>query len=303
MTPGPRDGLGHRAGPRDGLGHRAGRLVLCGTPIGNLEDASPRLIRTLGDVDVVACEDTRRTRKLLTHFGIAVKDLMTYNEQNERRRVPELLTRMARGETVALVSDAGMPGLSDPGYRLVRACVEQDYVVEVVPGPNAAISALAVSGLPPARFIFEGFLPRKSGERRRRLEDLKLEARTLVFYESPHRIAETLTDAADVLGTRPAALVRELTKIHEEVRRGTLEELADSVREAPPKGEIVLVVGGAIHSAKPAVSPAELARRARDLMEQGIDRKEAMSNVARESGVPRRAVFDALLEDGRDEAD
>lgn len=272
------------------------KLVLCGTPIGNLEDASERLIRTLREADIVACEDTRRTRKLLSHFAIQVKELVTYNDQNERRRVTELLQHMSRGRTVALVSDAGMPGLSDPGYRLVKACVDAGYKIEVVPGPNAAVSALAVSGLPPARFVFEGFLPRKAGERRRRLEELKSDPRTLLFYESPHRIADTLSDATDVLGERPAALVRELTKMYEEVRRGTLEELAASVTASPPKGEIVLVIGGAIHAAKPSTDPAELAARARELMDGGVDRKEAMSRVAHDCGVPRRAVFDALLE-------
>jgi len=272
------------------------KLVLCGTPIGNLEDASERLIRTLREADIVACEDTRRTRKLLSHFAIQVKELVTYNDQNERRRVTELLQHMSRGRTVALVSDAGMPGLSDPGYRLVKACVDAGYKIEVVPGPNAAVSALAVSGLPPARFVFEGFLPRKAGERRRRLEELKSDPRTLLFYESPHRIADTLSDATDVLGERPAALVRELTKMYEEVRRGTLEELAASVTASPPKGEIVLVIGGAIHAAKPSTDPAELAARARELMDGGVERKEAMSRVAHDCGVPRRAVFDALLE-------
>lgn len=279
------------------------KLILCGTPIGNLEDASARLIRILREADIVACEDTRRTRKLLSHFGIQVKDLVTYNDQNERRRVPELLEHLARGRTVALVSDAGMPGLSDPGYRLVKACVDAGHVIEVIPGPNAAISALTVSGLPPARFIFEGFLPRRSGERRRRLEELKSDTRTMIFYESPHRIAETLLDAAETLGDRPAAVVRELTKMYEEVKRGSLSELAEWAREAPPRGEIVLVIGGAIHGAKEAWAPDELARKAQELMAQGVDRKEAMSRTARDCGVPRRAVFDALLAERGKESD
>jgi 16S rRNA (cytidine1402-2'-O)-methyltransferase len=271
------------------------RLVLCGTPIGNLEDASPRLVRTLREADIVACEDTRRTRKLLTHFGIHVRELTTFNDQNERRRVPELLQQMSRGRSVALVSDAGMPGLSDPGYRLVKACVEAGHTIEVVPGPNAAVSALAVSGLPPARFVFEGFLPRRSGDRRRRLGELKPDMRTLVIYESPHRVLDSLTDAAEVLGDRPAALVRELTKLHEEVRRGSLSELVASVTATPPKGEIVLVIEGAIHAAKAVMDPPALARAARRLMDAGMDRREAMHEVAAEAGVPRRAVFDALL--------
>jgi 16S rRNA (cytidine1402-2'-O)-methyltransferase len=273
-----------------------GKLILCGTPIGNLADSTPRLARTLESADVVACEDTRRTRKLLTHLGVHARELTTFNDANERRRAGELVDRMTSGSTVALVSDAGMPGLSDPGYRLVRAAVDAGVVVEVVPGPSAAVSALAISGLAPGRFVFEGFLPRKSSERRRHVETLRDERRTLVFYESPHRIAETLADLADILGPRPGALARELTKMHEEVVRGTLVELAGFAAEVPPRGEITLVVEGAVGASKAPVEPADLAERARALMAEGAGRKEAMQTVAREAGVPRRAVFDSLLE-------
>ncbi|CAN5785079.1 hypothetical protein BH18ACT15_BH18ACT15_14490 [soil metagenome] len=190
-----------------------GRLVLCGTPIGNLDDLSPRAARTLAAADVLACEKPQRTRKLLAHLGIAAPPLIVYNEGNERRQALALVERVARGETVVLVSDAGMPALSDPGYRLVRACAERDLPVEVVPGPSAAVSALAVSGLPPGRFVFEGFLPRKAGERRRRIEGLAREGSTLIFYESPHRLAESLADLAELLGPRPAEVARELTKL------------------------------------------------------------------------------------------
>ena len=276
------------------------KLILVGTPIGNLEDASPRALRTLEEADIVACEDTRRTKKLLTHFGLRVKDLVVYNEGNERRQADELVARIERGATVALVSDAGMPGLSDPGYRLVRACVDRGIVVEVVPGPTASVSALAVSGLPPGRFVFEGFLPRKSGERRRRLVELKSEPRTIVFFESPHRIVDSLEDLLDVLGDRPAALVRELTKMFEETKRGPLSELLDAARSEGPRGEIVVVVGGAIHDDRPEVAPDELARRARALMEEGMDRKAAMAQVARETGVSKRDVFDSLVEPDED---
>jgi 16S rRNA (cytidine1402-2'-O)-methyltransferase len=272
-------------------------LILCGTPIGNLEDVTLRLLRVLAEADVVACEDTRRFRKLLTHHGISVRELVTYNEQNERRQSAALLQRITRGHDVALVTDAGMPGLSDPGYRLVRACVDAGANVTVVPGPTASVSALAVSGLPPARFVFEGFLPRKQSERRRRLEELRDEVRTLVFYESPHRIEASVSDMAAVLGERPAALVRELTKMYEEVLRGTLPELLEQLKERPARGEIAVVVGGAVQGARSTPGPEELAERARALMAQGVDRKEAMSRVARETGAPRRAVFDALVED------
>lgn len=274
-----------------------GKLILVGTPIGNLEDTTPRSLRTLEEADVVACEDSRRTRKLLSHFGTTVRELVVYNEGNERRRADELVARIEKGATVALVSDAGMPGLSDPGYRLVKACVDRGVTVEVVPGPTAVVSALAVSGLPPGRFVFEGFLPRKKGERRRRIEELATEPRTIVLFESPHRITDSLADLIEVLGDRPAALVRELTKIYEEAQRGTLRELLERARKQPPRGEIVLVIGGAIHDAKPAVAPAELAARARELMEQGMDRKAALVQVARESSVPKRDVFDALVAD------
>jgi 16S rRNA (cytidine1402-2'-O)-methyltransferase len=272
-----------------------GKLVLCGTPIGNLDDLSPRAAGILAAADVVACEDTRRTRKLLTHTGVRARELVSYHEGNERRRAPALVTRISGGETVVLVSDAGMPGLSDPGYRLVRGCVDAGLAVEVVPGPSAAVTALAVSGLPPGRFAFEGFLPRKSGERRRHLESVRDEKRTLVFYESPHRIEGSLADLAEILGERPACLARELTKMYEEVRRGTLLELVESVRANPPRGEIVLVVGGAIREHREPVAPEALAAQAIELMDSGMERRDALAEVARSAGVPKREVFDALV--------
>ena len=277
-----------------------GKLVLCATPIGNLEDVTLRALRTLAEADVIACEDTRRTRKLLTHHGVTPSDLVVLNDGNERRRAPSLVAMVAAGKTVVLVSDAGMPGLSDPGYRLVRACVDDGLDVEVVPGPSASLSALVLSGLPPGRFVFEGFLPRKQGDRRRKIAELASEPRTIVVYASPHRVEESLADLLEGLGDRPAALARELTKMHEEVRRGSLSELLEGVKASPPRGEIVLVVGGAIRGHAPVVGPEELARRARSLMADGVERKEALSQVARDAGVARRAVFDALVEDGPD---
>ena len=274
---------------------RTGLLTLCATPIGNLEDASERSLRTLREAEVIACEDTRRTKKLLSHFGISARELVVLNEANEVRRSEELLARLQRGTSIVLVSDAGMPGLSDPGYRLVRACAEAGVAVSVVPGPNAAVSALVVSGLPPGRFVFEGFLPRKASERARHIAALSEEERTLVFYESPHRIEATLGALAEGLGPRPAALARELTKMFEEVRRGPLPELLESVRAEPVRGEIVLVVQGAVGEHRPVPAANELAAAARDLMEGGVTRKDALSQVAVSAGVPRRAVFDALL--------
>ena len=275
----------------------SGNLILVGTPIGNLEDVSQRALRTLRDADIIACEDVGRTRKLLAHYEIRPRELVVYNEGNERRQARRLLDRILTGKTLALVADAGMPGLSDPGYRLVRACIEANVSVGVVPGPTAAVSALAVSGLAPGRFVFEGFLPRKAGERRRRIGDLAQEPRTLVLFESPHRIENCLVDLLAGLGDRPAVLARELTKLHEEVRRASLVELLEDVRRRPVRGEIVLVIGGAVGEHRQEVSRRELAHRARALMESGVERSDAMSRVAREAGVPRRSVFDALVEE------
>jgi 16S rRNA (cytidine1402-2'-O)-methyltransferase len=273
-----------------------GRLVLCGTPIGNLEDLSPRAAATLAEADVIACEDTRRTRKLLSHIGVRARDLVVVNEATEVRRAGRLVDRIRKGETVVLVSDAGMPGLSDPGYRLVSACAAAGLRVEVVPGPSAVVAALAVSGLPPGRFAFEGFLPKKAGVRRRRLQDVASDTRTLIFFVSPHDLADTLADVQAELGDRPAALARELTKIHEEVWRGSVSELRERAETGGgPKGEMVLVVLGAVHEHKERPSTAELAARAERKMDEGIDRKTALTEVARETGVPRREVFDALV--------
>lgn len=271
-------------------------LVLVGTPIGNLEDMSPRGVRALEEADVIACEDTRRTRKLLTHFGISGRELVVYNEANERDQAQRLVERVARGDRVALVSDAGMPGLADPGYRLVTACVDRQLTIEVVPGPSAAITALVVSGLPTDRFAYEGFLPRKRTDRKRRIAELADEPRTIVLFESPHRVIESLDDLLEGLGDRRAALARELTKLYEETMRATLRELRDAVAERGPRGEIVIVIEGA-GAVAAAPTTAELADRARALMAEGVERRSALAQVARDAGVPKREVFDALLED------
>ncbi len=271
--------------------------MLCGTPIGNLDDMTPRAIQALKDADVIACEDSRRTRKVLSHLGISARAMLVVNEVTERRRSPAVQEELHKGKTVVLVSDAGMPGLSDPGYHLVRDCIAAGASVEVVPGPSAVVTALAVSGLPPGRFVFEGFLPRKQGDRRRRIAELIAERRTIVLYESPHRIEECLADLLEGLGDRPAVLARELTKLHEEIRRGPLSGLLEGARRDPPRGEIVVVVSGDVGAQTHEVAPEDLARRARSLMESGVERKEALSAVAREAGVPRRKVFDALVDD------
>ena len=274
----------------------SGRLILCGTPIGNLGDLSQRAIQTLKEADVIACEDTRRTRKLLAHSGVSPRELVVYNDINERRQGERLLSRIGSGTDVVLVSDAGMPGLSDPGYRLVRSCVERGFSVDVVPGPSSVVTALAVSGLATGRFVFEGFLPRKQGERVRRLEELSTEQRTLVMFESPHRLEASVSDLLVVLGDRRMALARELTKLHEEVRRGSIAEILEGLGADPARGEVVLVVEGA-RSAASALSAAELATRARSLMAGGMERRSALATVAKDAGVPRRRVFDALLEE------
>ncbi|MGH3713475.1 MAG: 16S rRNA (cytidine(1402)-2'-O)-methyltransferase [Micromonosporaceae bacterium] len=273
-----------------------GSLILLGAPLGNPADASPRLAAALAEADVVAAEDTRRLQRLAADLGVTVGGrLVSYFEGNEVRRTPELLEVLQAGFTVAVVTDGGMPSVSDPGFRLVRAAVDAGIPVSVVPGPSAVTTALAVSGLPCDRFCFEGFLPRKPGERRRRLASLATEPRTMVFFEAPHRIAATLGDLVAGFGPeRPAALCRELTKTFEEVRRAPLASLAESVREDPPRGEITLVVAGAEPVAVTR-TPGELAGLVAEREADGTPRKEAISLVAREAGLPKREVYDAVL--------
>jgi 16S rRNA (cytidine1402-2'-O)-methyltransferase len=221
-----------------------GTLYLVGTPIGNVEDLTPRAQRLLGAVDVIAAEDTRHTKGLLDRFGIR-RPMLSYHDHNKDARTPELIDRMREGASVAVVSDAGSPGISDPAFTLVRAAVAAGLAVIPVPGPSSAICALEVSGLPTDRFAFEGFLPRKAGKRRARIEQLREDPRTLIFFESPHRLKSALADLSAVLGNRPASLSRELTKKFEETRRGPLNDLLTWVETSPPRGEFVLVVGGA----------------------------------------------------------
>ena len=223
---------------------RPGTLYLVGTPIGNVEDLSPRAQRILGAVDLIAAEDTRHTQGLLARFAIR-RPLVSYHDHNKEGRTPELIGKLGEGISVAIVSDAGSPGISDPAFTLVRAAVEAGIDVVPIPGPSSALCALEVSGLPTDRFAFEGFLPRRAMRRRRRIEELRADPRTLIFFESPHRLKEVLRDLAETLGERPASLSRELTKKFEETRRGTLRSLLEWVEAEPPRGEFVLVVGGA----------------------------------------------------------
>jgi 16S rRNA (cytidine1402-2'-O)-methyltransferase len=268
----------------------AGALVLIGTPIGNLGDLSPRAVEELARADVVACEDSRRTGRLLQHAGVRARELLVVNDHNEAQRVGEVLARLVRGDRVAVVTDAGMPGISDPGERLVRAAARDGHTIEVVPGPSAAVAALVASGLPTARFVFEGFLSRKAGARRQRLAQLVDDERTLVFYEAPHRLAATLADLSDVLGAwRQVAVARELTKLHEEVWRGHLNEAAAWAAETPPRGEIALVVQGALPPGPADEADVEAAVRAR--LEAGDSARDAAATVAAELGVPKRQAY------------
>jgi 16S rRNA (cytidine1402-2'-O)-methyltransferase len=274
----------------------AGTLTVVATPIGNLDDLSPRGARALADADVIACEDTRVTRKLLTRAPSRAR-LVAYHAHNERRQTPELVRQVKAGKRVALVTDAGMPGLSDPGQRLVAACVEAGLRVEVVPGPSAVLAGLVASGFPTARFVFEGFLPRTGAARRRRLEALAKEERTIVVFEAPHRLARLLEAALPILGDRRAALARELTKVHEEVVRGRLSEILAIVREHGVRGEVTLVVEGGVPS-EAAPDEAELLDRVRALMAGGIPKKEAVARAAADAGVPKRTVYQAAIDAG-----
>ncbi|MFE9707748.1 16S rRNA (cytidine(1402)-2'-O)-methyltransferase [Streptomyces sp. NPDC005930] len=273
-----------------------GTLVLAGTPIGDVQDAPPRLAAELAGADVVAAEDTRRLRRLTQALGVTPAGrVVSYFEGNESARTPELVEELAGGARVLLVTDAGMPSVSDPGYRLVAAAVERGVRVTAVPGPSAVLTALALSGLPVDRFCFEGFLPRKSGERLTRLREVAQERRTLVYFEAPHRLDDTLAAMAEVFGTdRRAAVCRELTKTYEEVRRGGLGELAAWAAEGV-RGEITVVVEGAADKGAEEVDAAELVRRVRVREEAGERRKEAIAAVAAQAGVPKREVFDAVV--------
>jgi len=279
----------------------SGQLVLAGAPLGNAADASPRLAEALLTADVIAAEDTRRLKRLATDLGVRVTArVVSYFEANEATRTPELIEELQAGRRVLLVTDAGMPSVSDPGYRLVAGAVEAGIAITCVPGPSAVTTALALSGLPVDRFCFEGFLPRRAAERRSRLEALAAEPRTLVFFEAPHRLADSLAALAGGFGAdRPAAVCRELTKTYEEVKRGPLSELA-AWAEAGVKGEITLVVGGAVAhgggaSSARSFSTADLVDMVDAAELAGMTRKEAVVAVGKATGAGRRAVFEAVV--------
>jgi 16S rRNA (cytidine1402-2'-O)-methyltransferase len=273
---------------------RPGELVLVATPIGNLGDLSPRAVEVLRAADVIACEDTRRTGRLLVHAGVERPRFLVVNDHTEAARTAEVLECLRRGQLVAVVTDAGLPGVSDPGERLVRAAVADGHPVSAVPGPSAALAALVVSGLPTGRFCFEGFLPRSGAGRAERLAELAGERRTLVLYEAPHRLARTLADLVSHLGgERTVVIGRELTKLHEELWRGTLAEAAERATSVEPRGEHTLVIAGAPAPATASADDVEDAlRRA---LAAGHERKEAVRLVAGALGLPRRVVYDAAL--------
>jgi 16S rRNA (cytidine1402-2'-O)-methyltransferase len=275
-----------------------GRLVVCATPIGNLGDVTLRVLEALRSADVIEAEDTRVTRKLLARYGVATP-LEPYHAKNLERRTLEVVARVTAGAVVALVSDAGTPGVSDPGAHLVDACIDAGLPVEVLPGASAILAALVASGLPTHAFYFGGFLPRKAGERTRALEKLATLDATLVFYESPRRTAATLASLAEALPGRPAVMARELTKLHEEVARGDVGELAARVASRELKGEVVLLVGppprgrGGEGAASP--EPGELRAQVDALVKAGASRKDAVRAVSERTGVPRNAVYDAAI--------
>lgn len=271
-----------------------GTLYVVGTPIGNLEDMTFRAIRILQSVDVIAAEDTRHTGKLLQHFQIKTPQL-SYHEHNHNERLPELLSRLSAGKAIALVTDAGMPGISDPGYELVKACIEAGISVIPVPGATAGITALTAAGLPTDRFVFEGFLPASGQDRQKRLESLQAESRTLILYESPHRLRETLQDLATHLaGSRSIVLARELTKLHEEFWRGTIEEAIAYYTQHEAKGEFTLVVAGT-HLEIPVLSEDALKDELQQIMAQGVSRSQASRQLAQLTKLPRRQLYQLAL--------
>ena len=272
-----------------------GCLYLVATPIGNLEDITLRALRVLKEADLIACEDTRQTQKLLQHYAIH-KEMVSYHAHNELMRAPELVIQLEEGAQVALVSDAGTPVVSDPGHRLVVLCLRHHIPVVPIPGPSAFVAALAASGLPTEEFLFVGFLPPRAGARRKKLDALKSEPRALVLYEAPHRLADTLSDAAEILGSRQAVVAREVTKIHEEFLRGSLAELRDAAHKRAPRGEITLMIGPAVEGEPQAVPAVSLKQRVEQLeSESGLDRKAALKQAARERGLGKRDAYKELL--------
>ena len=270
-----------------------GTLYLVATPIGNLDDITLRAIKVLGEVNLIACEDTRHTRKLLTHFGINTRTI-SYHEHNERERAGELVERLINGESIAVVSDAGTPGISDPGFRLVQLAIENDIRVVPIPGAAAFISALVASGIPADEFFFAGFLPSRAMARRAKLRELQALPATLIFYEAPHRLAASLRDASEILGQRNAVVARELTKLHEEIARGSLGELADRFGSDNVRGEIVLVIESASAEMETVATSRSVAELVELFQSEGLDHRAALKRAARELGLTRDEAYRRL---------
>ena len=275
-----------------------GTLILVPTPIGNLGDISPRIASALSGADFIAAEDTRVSVKLLNHLELK-KPMVSYHEHNKLSSGPQIVSRLRSGETCALVTDAGTPAISDPGEDLVRLCAEAGIPVTAIPGPCAAITALAVSGLPTGRFTFEGFLPVQKKNRRERLSALRYESRTMIFYEAPHKLNATVDDLADIFGRdRPVTLCRELTKLHEQILRMTLGEAADYYQKTAPRGEYVLIVAGTTETpSEERMTLEDGLKEIRRLRESGASLKDAVRQVSRDSGIPRNTLYDAALEE------
>lgn len=273
----------------------AGTLYLVATPIGNLADITHRAVQVLRDVDLIACEDTRHTQKLLNHYGISTKTI-SYHEHNEQQRARQLVDLLKQGSSVAVVSDAGTPAISDPGFRLVRAAIEIDATVVPIPGPSALISALIAAGLPTDEFFFAGFLPARSNQRRARLNELKSIPGTLIFYEAPHRLESTLKDAYEILGEREAVVARELTKLHEEIKRGRLSDLANHYAgENNARGEIVLLIDRNVLNATAEESSASIAALVDRYEQEGLDHRAALKKAARELKLSRAEAYRRLV--------
>ena len=276
----------------DVTGLAGGQLFVCATPIGNLEDITLRVLRVLGEVDLIAAEDTRRTLKLLNHYEISTP-LTSYHEHNRHKKGPVLVDRLVAGQNVALVSDSGMPGISDPGQELIKICHEKGVGVTICPGASAGVAGLVLSGMDSRRYVFEGFLPRTKKERGKALEALVLERRTIVIYEAPHRILGALNEIFARLGDRRAAVVREITKKFEEVKGGRLSDLVRYYEDNPPRGEFVLVIEGACCEEDDLNWPEDLSEHMARYLESGLEEKEAMKMVARDRKLPKSAVYSA----------
>jgi 16S rRNA (cytidine1402-2'-O)-methyltransferase len=270
-----------------------GTLYIVATPIGNLEDITLRAIRVLKEADLIAAEDTRHTKHLLDRYQIETQ-LTSYHDHNKEEKAPVLVARLLEGKSIALVSDAGTPGISDPGYFLINLAIDQKIPVVPIPGATAAIAALSISGLPTDSFVFEGFLPAKHQARIRRLQDLAQEKRTIIFYEAPHKILKTIEDMLEALGDRRAVITRELTKIHEETIRGTLSEILKHLKEGTIKGEFTIILHGA--AAEPLKQDIDTAEYLKNLMiHRGLSKKEAIATAAEELGLPKKEVYSASL--------